>query len=31
MQRYAKPSQPAVATRANQPTAGARTKLSTRD
>jgi hypothetical protein len=30
MQRYAKPSQPTVATRAHQP-AGARTKLSTRD
>jgi len=31
MQRYARPSQPAVATRANQQAAGARTKLSTRD
>jgi hypothetical protein len=31
MQRYAKPSQPAVATRAHQPAAGSRTKLSTRD
>jgi hypothetical protein len=31
MQRYAKPSQPTVVTRANQPAAAARTKLSTRD
>jgi hypothetical protein len=31
MQRYAKPNQPTVVGRANQPAAGARTKLSTRD